>query len=805
MKKTIAFISALAVCTSAFSCSKKSDKKEDSPKSYTAGQMGNIGYRKNSIDLPDGVTMIYLVEAFDNCSKYYLVCSGGTGAEIWLAESDFTTFTKIDCPDLDTGISYMLDAASDGTIVTFVNEVSYGDLPAPDPTSPDYNQEEYDAAAEYKFVVSSFSPDGKLISRNDVQDFGVLPEQMTQITECVSDGKTVIVTIDGTTEVFTINGEYLGQLSAGEGETIENTGKDSSGSLIAAVRTGAETVQLRKINEKGELEGSSVTYNLSETVYGEIQPGWGDYTMFVRSMTTIYGIRSGDSSIVPLFSINKAGLNSSNFSNFAMCTDGIFAIPVVSYSNWTCSLKRFVPCDPAELENIPTITVGIAGRDLPLEDYIAIFNDDNQDYQVSLKTYGGNEVSNDVVTEQITQDALAGELPDILAPDQLNGMLADFDTVRMEVLCDLYEFMDKDDTLTREAFIPSVLNHIDYNFDGHAYLLPESFNLRLRNTAKTEHIGDIDEWNLSTYMDLAENPPETLADGFDSQHKTQWERLYVDNMDLIDFRNAECHFDSPDFIRALEYAYEGEPYDMTQQYTSPEEEVDPDEEQRGYSYAIREDRKLFSHVYLFDYKSFVRFRDGEFGGEPYTILGEFGAEKNRANITTDCTSYGITKTSENKELAWKFIKHMLSDDYIENHILTSRNHWGHYFSPTVSGNKLIAEAQKLPEDHTYDQTLADYGGIVYNTWTKDDEGNYIYEYLGYVDDEIIAEVDELIANALPTYELSLYGNFTELEAGETFYIFNEEIERFFHGEITAEECASVLQDRISIYLSENYD
>ena len=178
---------------------------------------------------------------------------------------------------------------------------------------------------------------------------------------------------------------------------------------------------------------------------------------------------------------------------------------------------------------------------------------------------GGNEVSNDVVTEQITQDALDGELPDIIAAQSLNGRLADFDTVKMEVLCDLYEFMDKDDTLTREAFIPSVLNHIDYNFDGHAYLLPESFDLHLRNTAKTEHISGVEEWNLSTYMDLAENPPETLADGFESQHKTQWERLYVDNMDLIDFRNAECHFDSPDFIRALEYAYEGEPYDMTQQ------------------------------------------------------------------------------------------------------------------------------------------------------------------------------------------------------------------------------------------------
>lgn len=804
MKKLIALISALAVCTAAFSCSKKSDGKKDSPKSFTAGKMENVGYRRNSLDLPDDISMIYCVEPFNSCSEYYLICSGSTGAEIWMAKSDFTSFTKLDCPDFNPGASYMTDAACDGTLVTFVNEVSYGDLPAPDPTAEDFNQEEYDAAAEYKFVISAFAPDGSLISRNDVADFGVLPDSVTTISDCVSDGRTVIVTIDGTTQVFSIDGEHLGSLTAGDDETIENIGKNADGSLTAAVRTSPETIQLRKINEKGKLESGSVTYNLSETVYGEIQPGWGDYTMFVRSMTTIYGIRSGDSSIVPLFSVNKAGLNSSNFSQFAMCSDGVFAIPVTNYSNWTCSLKRFEPCDPAELENIPTISVGVVRRELKLEDYIAVFNDDNQDYQISLKSYGGNESGEDEITELLNQDSLAGELPDILAADQLNGMMGNFNPVKMEILCDLYDFMDEGGSLTRDDFIPSVLNHIDYNFGGHAYLLPQTFSINLKNTAKTEHVADIDGWNADVRMDLAENPPVGMSDDFKNDSSHQWERLadVVEFNDYVDFKNASCRFDSPEFVRALEFAYEGEPMPENS-YETPDAEGSEDDEHRN-SYAIRENRKLFTNTYISDYRYYLWFTEGEMGGEPYTVLGAYNSPKNRANICTYHISYGITKTSENKEIAWDFISHMLSDDYIENYLFTSQNHWGYSFSPTISGNRLIAQQEKLPQDNSYEKNISDYGGVVFNTWTRDNDGNYIYERLGMVDDKVIAEVDKMIAKALPSDESYIYGEFSDEQAGETYYIFDEEVNRFFHGETTAEECADMIQSRISIYLSEQF-
>lgn len=802
MKKTLTFITAFAFAFSCVSCNRKNGSKEKK-QSFAVEKIDNIAYKKSLLTMPDNMTMIYSVEPFEKCSKYFILGTGSSGMEMCITDADLTSFTKVDFPEFNCGASYMADCSADGTLVTFVNDVSYGDLPAPDYSDPDFDQAVYDAAAKFKFKIITYSTEGKIISDNDVKDFSVFPEQSTTINECVSDGKTVIVNINGSYEMFETDGTYIGSPTAGDGETVENIGKNSDGELIAAVRADADKIQLRKIIDKGEIEPDSVTYELSETVYGEIQPGWGDYTMFVRTMTAIYGIRSGDSSIVPLFNLNKAGLNSSNFSDFIMCTDDIFAFPVKNYSNWTCSIKRFAPCSPEELENIPMLSVGIVENNFPFENYLEILNDENQEYQVEIKQYGGNNDENSVITEQIQKNALNGDLPDVIIFNGLDGRLADFDAVKMETLCDLYEFMDKDDTLNRDSFVPGLLDHIDYNFDGHAYLLPSAFKFRILNAAKTEFVKDIEKWDFNTYMDMLENPPEGMAEEFKNNDQTQWQRLNVNFEDYFDFKNASCKLDSPDFIRALKYAYEGKQND-TNEYVSEDNDYDQDAEQRGYSYSIRENRELFSTASISNYADYIYYAKGIFGGEPFTVLGDFNSG-NGIQFRTDENSYGITKQSENKELAWKFIKHMLSDDYISKYYLTNNYHFGKNFPPTKSGIKLLAEYSKKPMSYTYNSQIKNYSGVTFDTYTKDENGEYIYERLGYVDDNVIAEVDAMIASAKPSDESYIYGDFSYEQCGEISAVFNEEVERFFHGECSAEECASIIQNRLTIYLSENYD
>lgn len=94
------------------------------------------------------------------------------------------------------------------------------------------------------------------------------------------------------------------------------------------------------------------------------------------------------------------------------------------------------------------------------------------------------------------------------------------------------------------------------------------------------------------------------------------------------------------------------------------------------------------------------------------------------------------------------------------------------------------------DDADYKGIPSDYVGLSYQIG---DENIAI----GDITDEDYEAVNELIYNAKPA-EKSIY-------ADSKFYeIANEEIDRFFHGECTAEECAEHMQDRISTYLSEQY-
>lgn len=67
---------------------------------------------------------------------------------------------------------------------------------------------------------------------------------------------------------------------------------------------------------------------------------------------------------------------------------------------------------------------------------------------------------------------------------------------------------------------------------------------------------------------------------------------------------------------------------------------------------------------------------------------------------------------------------------------------------------------------------------------------------------MIAVVDKLIDEAVPysSFDFEGYSEQTDVIGN----IYNEETERFFNGEITAEQCAELLQNRISLYLSEQF-
>lgn len=792
MKKII-LITTILLC--AVSCSSRKSVSEtdsipDSPKSYTAEKLSGIAYKKETVNIPDGLNQIYCFNPYNSGNDYFILGAGATIPEFWKTDRYFQNYEKIEIPDFDIGVSYGIYVADNGTIVEFFVDADYGDLPDPDPYSEDYDEAKYDSVAEYSFRINTYSIDGKLLNSAAVGEFPETPEKFTAILGTVSDGNIVIALINGTYYTFRTDGTYIGELSSEDG-TVESVGYNGD-SLVCAV-INDDKLQIRPVNADGKIGNSSVTYDFGESIQDNITAGTGEYSMFLRSRSTIYGIREDNSAIEPLFSINYSGLGSDNIQGFVMGDDGRFTVIENKYSDFSVKVRTYTQCSREEYESIPHITVGTKYEDYQLKDYVDIFNDSHDDMQVDIKLYE-NEKGN----ESFAKDMLDGNLPDVLLMDDMSGNFGSANLYKQNIICDLYSFIDSDENFSRDSFIPSVMKALET--DGGLYVLPNVFSLDLRYTAKEKFVKDIETWDFNSYMDIVENLPDGVGIDWwqnytDGEYDTKYRRKSCYNWcNWVDFENNTCDFNNEEFIRYLNYCNGADIIQDEPKYVDPDDWTPPTDEESAYSFKMQQrqfidDLAVFNNAYITSYHSYLWLTQGEFGGEPIRILGDIG--NNNTPVTFDfggINGYSITETSDQKDLAWNFVSGMISDELYSEY-KSGNGFFG--FPVTKSGLEIKAEYDKRPQDNKYDEGFEDYTGYIYYYGDGDKSSK-----LGYVDDKIISEVNALIEKAVPQ-KSGIY-------PGEDFYnIAYEEFDKFFNGQTSAQQCAENMQSRLSIYLSEN--
>lgn len=783
MKKFLSILCTLMLIT--VSCSKQADisQTEQEIRSYTAEKLNDVAnYKKQSMKVPENCNQIWSFMPYNKGEACILLGSGLRTPEFWYT-SDFENYEIVEFPEFDIGKSYDLDTADDGTIVTFVNHVDYGDL---EPIGlyeypEDYDEELYDANAEYSFMIKTYKDDS-LVSSANVADFGVTPEKWTAINGVYSDGETVIVYISGTFEMFNIKGEYIGELSSDIGD-IDAVGKNNDGKLICSVayKEGeADKLKMCIINPDGTLSDyNSVVYDFAETPQG-IQQGAGEYDFFLWSRSTLFGIKP-DGEIVSLFNINAAGFTSDIIQGFVITENGNTAVIYNDNTTWTVNFKEYIPRTQEEMDGIPVLTFGaIGGGDYILNNFVTPWNDEGHDFIFKYKDYDVQIDENGIVDmSELREDMLSGNLPDIiLFNNDYNVNLA-----KNGALCDLYEFIDNDEEISRETFVPNVLNCFEN--DGKLYQLPDRFYLDAGEVAKTKFVGDGSDWNFDKYIDMIINPPVDVEIEYDSK-KTRFQRY----TEWIDKENATCHYDDESFVEYLEWCNIPdiiEPvYPDWENMTEEEDRNNYIRQQKRYI----EDREILNSFYFGRYEDYVQSTRGEFGGEEITYL--------ETPVLDGNNNIAITSTSEHKELAWEYIKSRISDESYE----MPENGFEAPFPITKTGLKYYENFERThyTDYGKYDETKddpewKDYKGIVYQLQFS------IYEdciKCGEITDEDVQAVNDLIARAEPS-------DAVYFPLDNSYYeIVEEESNKFFHDEITAEQCAENIQNRVSIYLSEKF-
>lgn len=549
-------------------------------------------------------------------------------------------------------------------------------------------------------------------------------------------------------------------------------------------------------------KGYGKEYELSSSI-NTIYNGSGDYLCYSSSDTGIVGVRADNLQTESVLNLLNLGIDNSNINSMAVNDDGSFVTVGYDYSGMTArsTLSLITPIDSSEVKEKKVLTLGCFYIDWNIRSQIAEFNKTNEDYTIYATSYSESNDTSDYTAAltKFNNEILAGNVPDILL---ISSGMPYNSYASKGLFADLYEFMDKDDVYNRDAFMPNVLKAMEK--DGKLYEITPSFTVQTY-AAKKSLVGDATSLTMDQANQILATMPEgaTLTNDSQTMTSSQFLSTAITFSNFVDYANAKCSFDSPEFKAILETA---------KNYPA---EIDYDalyNDNPNYwmelESACRENRALLYSVYFNDFSTYTNTRDA-YIGEDISFVGFPGS--GAANATGSVISAGseiaVSSKSKYKDGAWEFIKLVLDNAVGEQ---DSGN-----YGVAITSDASVAEAadeavkritssyyglpvvksqlQALGQQATIPQTYTDTDGTVQqvdntyyvgNTEVKvnlitQDEVNMLIDYFSTVD--TIARYDESLTD-----------------------IINEEANNYFKGTKSVDETASLIQSRASIYLSEQY-
>lgn len=306
------------------------------------------------------------------------------------------------------------------------------------------------------------------------------------------------------------------------------------------------------------------------------------------------------------------------------------------------SLLHLTPVGEGEIIEKYVITLAANTISSNIKNMIIDYNRTSAEYRIQVKAYGWEDSD----TDRFDMDILAGNVPDIICLDQLNAEKY----ASKGILADLGALLDADGELSREDFLPNVLDAASIN--GKLYRLPTSFSVR-SVIGKRSVLGDKGSWTWADFLSLMKQYPN--AEMFSEfARETIWEGILpIIIEDFIDYDAGKANFTDGNFANFLEYA---KSLPATIDWNTFYENIDWEEYEKRY----QNDLALLMISYLStadgDYYSIDTF------GEPITFIG-FPTSSGNGNAISFSSQFAIGEKSVYKEQAWDFMKMVFDEEY----------------------------------------------------------------------------------------------------------------------------------------------
>ena len=666
---------------------------------------------------------------------------------------------------------------NDGTFIVLYTLEDHGGVKLPEVYDESFNYDAYNENCTVSHIMCSYDPNGTLLSSSKIEFPDSFLDQWGDIgihSVAADNGKLLISTYNGGLYRFSSDGTYKTIIEPKE----EDNGSRSFGYEISLISDRDGKILACTIDEEQKQSEDGYydyEYNISYCEIGEddklceplysyssyygggvpMLSGSGDYRLYTYDDTAFYGIDdSGEKTEL----VNWLDSDMEQMALYPIGNDEYFGI-VNNFDQMTgegtTRTVRVTRRDPSEIANLKIITVDSSFS----SEIVNKFNSSQSDYRIKVVPYGDEKSENfnyKDYSQQFKLDIISGNAPDVIGAPTYDTYI---NLQKKGAFADLYEFIDNDSEISRKSFMANYLRAME-NSDGTLCALSQNFDIKTLVT-KTE-VNDKENWTFDEMISLYDDPPASSSHLYEYDTKEEMLELMLSPMsDLIDYDKAECNFESPEFIKMLEFCNR-----FVSEVDMPDKMNDPEGHQMFYynKFMRMKNNEILTEPLEFGLPSsftMIKYLQGD--GSELTFAG-FPSNNGKGGKLKPGNLICMNSKCENKQGAWEFIKFCITDE--ESDI----NNYEEDSIPVIEKN-----FDKLIEKDANTHHSA--SGNEFPSPTKEEQEsikNYILTC-----DSLECELDEDI------YDICL-----------------EEAQAYWNGEISSETAAEHIQNRVSILISE---
>ena len=572
-------------------------------------------------------------------------------------------------------------------------------------------------------------------------------------------------------------GKLLGEVKTGE--TIAGLCYDSERELNVLL-TDFKELTVNSVDDQSLEVNEKVSFKAGSSSGYAVGAGSGEYKLVYVDDGAVYGFTDTDK--IKLANFTDLDFHEYEVQDIAMVSDS--EIAVLLYSG---EMYLLTEQDISEVKAKQVITMATWSQGGMYSDEIKYFNSHNDDYKIEYKPLEGESFDDKLADLRL--QVISGDAPDLIPQVTTLGI----DSLNTAVFADLYEFIDNDPDLSRDDFLPNVRKGMER--DGRMIMIAPTFSFHTV-TAKG-YPGVRENWSVDDFIYAYENKPEDkeMFQHMESTSRAAYFDQVVQIPFFIDYGKAECHFDSPEFIKLLNFFNDNKiGLSMTES-----NDLSGDFHYELLPFPIKTGNRFvdFENSSIQWFGTFLDQKRNEYDND-YILAGyPFDGERSGSFIRlNECCA--IMETSAHKEGAWEFLKMMLTDDYY------TKINSGAYLSFPVLKERFDELASYTMQDgYPFFKCEEDTGKIITDEFEKLEWKYYEWDN----NNKQMIEGDKLEPFSQEEFDY-YYDLVTNAEVLRDDYAVNkivhEETWKFFDYEYTAEECADMIQNRVSLYLSERF-